>query len=376
MTGSRHLPLSFFILLLVLSWCQGSPEPGLSLPQPHIQVEPTLVLQTEMPTAVTRKVQATVVTWTPSPTSTPTPLPEPSITATATPMPTPTMTATPTLAPTITPSSSSLEMPRLDLNPDQPLPYLETFRLLTYYGSPTGWGLGILGESARDFMTRDLRAQALGLQAQSPDRFVLPTYHMVTTVADKNPGSDENYNHHVDGEMMQEWVDAAKENKIAVIIDIQPARADLQEEFDRIKHFLLEPHVHLALDPEFIVSDLQIPGTHLGQIEVEQINLIQAQMNEIALEIGINRVLIIHQFEDKMVPDKDLLEDYPHVELVIDADGVGGRGAKLADYKQYVLEPGFEYAGIKIFTRHDTGEMLTTIELMGLEPPPAVIIYQ
>ena len=374
MTGSRHLPLSLLILLLVLSWCQGSPEPELSLPQPRAQVEPTLVLQTEGPPTITRKAQATVVTWTPSPTSTLTPFPEPSNTAMVT--PTPTATATPTPVPTITPSSSSLEMPRLDLNPDQPLPYLETFRMLAYYGSPTGWGLGILGESARDFMTRDLRARALLLQAQSLDRFVLPTYHMVTTVADRNPGSDENYNHHVDGEMLQEWVDAAKESKIAVIIDIQPARADLQEEFDRIKHFLLEPHVHLALDPEFIVSDLQIPGTHLGQIEVEQINLIQAQMNEIALEIGINRVLIIHQFEDEMVPDKDQLEDFPHVELVIDADGVGGKWSKLADYKQYVLEPGFEYAGIKIFTKHDTGEMLTTEELMGLEPPPALIIYQ
>jgi hypothetical protein len=64
------------------------------------------------------------------------------------------------------------------------------------------------------------------------------------------------------------------------------------------------------------------------------------------------------------------------VELVIDADGVGSGWNKLADYKQYVQEPGLEYAGIKIFTRHDVGELLTLEELITLEPPPAVIIYQ
>jgi hypothetical protein len=225
-------------------------------------------------------------------------------------------------------------------------------------------------------MTRDLRARALQLQALSPDRFVLPTYHMVTTVADKHPGPDENYSHQVDAELLQEWIKAAKEYKLAVIIDIQPARADLQEEFDRIKHFLHDPHVHLALDPEFIVNEQQIPSSHLGQIRADQINAIQEQLNEIALEIGINRVLIIHQFEDSMVVDKAQLVDFLHVELVIDADGVGDKWNKLLDYRQYVEEPGFEYGGIKIFTRHDSGPLLTPKDLMGLEPPPAVVIYQ
>jgi len=290
--------------------------------------------------------------------------------------PTPTATATPSPEPTITPSTGALAIPRLDLNPEDPIPYLETFRLLTYYGSPTGWGLGILGESARDNMTRDLCAEALQLQALSPDRFVLPTYHMVTTVADKNPGPDENYSHQVGLELLEEWIEAANENGVAAILDIQPGRADIQEEFDRIKHLLRHPHVHLALDPEFIVTEEQIPSSNLGQIQADQINAIQAQLNEIALQVGINRVLIIHQFEDSMVMDKDSLTDFPHVELVIDADGVGGKGSKLFDYRQYAEESGFEYGGIKVFTRHDASPLLTLEEIMALEPPPAIVIYQ
>lgn len=270
----------------------------------------------------------------------------------------------------------SLAIPRLDLRPGEPIPYLETFRLLTYYGSPKGWGLGILGESSRDFMTRDLQTTALRLQALSPDRFVLPVYHMVTTVADGYPGDDEGYSHQVDLEMVEDWVAAGQEAGVGAVLDIQPGYADIQVEFDRIKHLLDHPHVHLALDPEFFMSGAQIPGQHLGQIHAGQINDIQAQLNAIALRIGINRVLIIHQFEDYMILAKEELVDYPYVDLVIDADGVGDQWNKLYDYKQYVEEPGFEYAGIKIFVKLDTEPLLTSEGLMALEPPPAVVILQ
>lgn len=267
-------------------------------------------------------------------------------------------------------------MPRLNLKPGEPLPYLETFRLFSFYGSPLGWGLGILGESSREYMTLDLQAQALQLQALCPDRFVVPTYHMVTTVADNFSGADENYSHQVAIAILEDWVATANENGIAVILDIQPGLADIQEEFDRIKHLLEFPQVHLALDPEFIVGEGQIPGSHLGKIDADQINSLQAQLNEIALKIGINRVLIIHQFVDSMVENKDQIVDYPHVELVIDADGVGGKWTKLADYQQYAEEPGFDFLGIKIFTRHDPAPQLTLEELMDLAPAPALIIHQ
>ena len=287
-------------------------------------------------------------------------------------------TPQPTLgpAPTTTPSTQSLDLPLLVPSPGDPVPYLETFLLVSYYGSPTGWGLGILGESERDAMTRDLQQAALQIQALSPGRFVIPTYHMVTTVADSIPGADENYRHQVELELIDDWVAAAESYGIACILDIQPGRADIQTEFDRIKYLLDSPHVHLALDPEFTVGEQQIPGASLGSLDAEQINAIQAQMDDIAVRIGVRRVLILHQFTDSMLPDKDQLDDYPYVELIIDADGVSTVSNKLHDYNQYVTEPGFEYAGIKVFTRHDTPPLLSPEQMMQLEPPPALVIYQ
>ncbi len=131
-------------LLLVLARCSDNSGSELSIPQILIQREQANVpVPASIATIPALPTRTTVPTWTSSP-SYPTWTLSPTYTATPSPAP----TWTPTVAPTITPSTTTLEIPRLDLNPDEPIPYLETFRLLTYYGSPTGWGLGILGESA------------------------------------------------------------------------------------------------------------------------------------------------------------------------------------------------------------------------------------
>lgn len=346
---------------------------------------PTLAPLASVPTAAPAASTAPLVlsrsptqapSATPTPTDTPTSTVTPTETATATPSPTPTPTDTPTVEPSITPSTDSLSLPALVLVPSQPIPYLETFRLVTYYGSPDGGGLGILDANPREVMARDVRRMAYRYQVRSPDRFAVPAFHIVTTVADSQPGSDGNYSHQVEMEIVEDWVSAANETGTAVIIDIQPARADIQEEYDRVKHLLRHPHVHLALDPEYVMTDEQVPGQHLGQIHADQINALQAQLNEIALEVGINRVLIVHQFEDEMVVEKEKLIDYPYVELVIDADGVSSGLIKLMDYFQYAEEPGFEYGGIKIFFKYDDEPLLAPEELMQLDPPPALVVYQ
>jgi hypothetical protein len=374
------------VALLALTGCRD----GAFLLRPARQPIFTL-MPTAVPVVLTPTVAALDPTPTPpAPTATATPVatptsapPTPTRTRepTATPTPTSTFTRTPsptpTPEPTSTPALDVLTLPPLDLVPWQPKPYLETFRLVTFYGSPLGWGLGILGENGRDETTRNLKAAALEVQALSPDRFVVPTYHMVSTVADGHPGGDGDYSHQVSLEKLEDWVAHANENGLACILDLQLGFADLQTEFDRIKHLLYYPHVHLALDPEFIMTEEDaIPGEKLGTISIYQINLIQAQLSYIALEIGLNRVLIVHQFEDEMLPNKDQLYDFPYVELVIDADGYGGKWTKVKDYQQYVGELGFEYGGIKIFLREDTPPLLTLEEVFWLDPLPAVIIYQ
>lgn len=277
---------------------------------------------------------------------------------------TPAITATPTAVPT-----ASYHLP---LNPAQPQGYLSQFRLVAFYGSPTGPGLGILGELPREQMHQQLLATVAQYEPFS-DRLILPAYHLVTTVANPHPPV---YSHQVNIELIERWVAEAAALETAVILDIQPGQANLISEFERLAPLLHQPHVHLAIDPEFTMSAWQVPGVNIGQLYAEQINNIQAHLNAIGAEIGLNRVLILHQFSPAMLPDKALIEDFPYVEILIDGDGVGSSEAKIRNYTTYATEPAFEFGGFKLFPTDGDYPVMTPAEVMNLTPQPVLIIYQ
>lgn len=362
-----------------------------SLPSPEPATSPTTTATpTQTAAPLPTETSTATVTATTTPTQTNTPLPTETSTATATatlPPPTatntvppqPTATAVPatntpippTTPPQPAPSGSSYHIPQ---TPGNPQPYLSQFRLVTYYGSPLGWGLGILGESSRSQMTRALRETAAAYIPYSAGRTVLPTYHMVVLVANPHPPS---YFHRVDMAVLEEWIAAAEAEEIAVILDMQPGRGDIMAEFYRLRPLLYHPHVHLAIDPEFTMNDEQIPGQNIGQLYAATINAVQAELEQIAIEIGVNRVLIVHQFLDRMLPDKEAIVNYPHVELVIDGDGVGANRVKIENYLQYASEPGFEYGGFKLFPTDGDYPVMSPNDVMTqLAPPPVIIIYQ
>lgn len=329
-------------------------------------------------TSTSLPILETSPTITAAPSETSTPVPPPSATPDTTPTPLPTLEPSPTITPTSTETSTPVPSPSAtpDLAADgTPAPYLSRYRLVTYYGSPSGPDLGVLGAWPRHILAERLRETAAQYQALSPYHRVLPTFHIITTVADAIPGEVGKYSHHLGLEIIADWVAAARSESAAVILDIQPGHASIEEEFGRIQYYLYSPHVHLALDSEFTMEGGQIPGLTLGQIYAQQINEVQARLNDIAVEIGTNKVLIVHQFEGHMVPDKAAIADYPYVELVFDADGFGHPDAKSGDYGQYAAEPGFEYGGFKLFFEWDY-PLMSPAQVMALDPPPMVIIYQ
>lgn len=221
--------------------------------------------------------------------------------------------------------------------------------IVAFYGGPLGRGLGVLGNSAPEKMLEQLRAQTAEYQNILTGTQVIPAFHMVVTVADKYPGDDKDYNHRVDGAVIQKWIDWAKQENVWVILDIQPGRGDVMTEIDQITPFLYQPHVQLAVDPEFMVGAKDIPGDQIGQIDGETINRIQDRLDQIATTIGMTKVLILHQFDDRMLKNKNQMLNYENVEVVWDADGFGGSYSKVQDYNQYRAEGGFEYGAIKLF---------------------------
>jgi hypothetical protein len=335
---------------------------------------------TSMPTPLPAPPTFTPV---PAPTATPTPIGTATPTATPTVTPTPTITSTPTEtatpAPTDTPEPTETPtraptpqpVPPVGAAPGAPVPYLSRYQLVTYYGSPWGRGLGILGNQPREDTLRLLQNVAWEYQQYS-NQYVMPAYHMVTTVANANPPE---YRHLVDLVTIENWVASGNANGVASILDIQPGRMDIMGEVERIRHLLYYPHVHLAIDPEFAMNDEQIPNVHVGQFYADQVNQVQAELQQIAVEMGVNRVLILHQFKDTMLPDKHLIQDFPNVELVIDSDGTFNTDIKIYNYNLYANQAAFEYGALKLFYVYDDW-LMTPEQVMLLSPQPKIIIYQ
>ncbi|MBE9506451.1 MAG: hypothetical protein IMY86_00240, partial [Chloroflexi bacterium] len=282
---------------------------------------------------------------TPMPTPTPTPAPTLTPTPTSTPTPTPTDTPTPTPTDTPTPIPTDTPMPEpteppppeptTDPQPDggpvptrdcsQPPPPQSAIRgrrMIAYYGT-TGPGLGILGRYDMETTISLLFDQIAPYRQLDPCVEIVPAFHIITTVADGHPGGDGDYNHRMPHETIRPWIDSVAAVGGVSVLDLQLGRADMHTELNLIEPLLRLPGVHLAIDPEFIVGEGQVPGTNLGHISGEAVNEAQAWLNGIAEQVGEQKILVIHQFDDRMVVNKGVIQDYPMVNLVWDADGFG-----------------------------------------------------
>lgn len=254
-------------------------------------------------------------------------------------------------------------------------PLLDGRRLIAYYGTPLGPGLGILGRQGITRTLALLMEQTRVYRNLDPAVETIPAFHMVTTIADDFPGPDGDYNHRVSHETVRRWVEGIDAAGGWSIVDLQPGRGNLMDEVVAVEPLLRNPNVHLAVDPEFIVNDSQVPGEDLGQITGSQINQVQVRLEQIARSTGQRKMLVIHQFDGRMVAGKEEILDYPLVDVVWDADGFGTPGSKVGDYDRYKTEAGFEYGGFKLFYEYDE-PLMTPEEVLSLDPPPGLVIYQ
>ncbi|MBI2942491.1 MAG: LysM peptidoglycan-binding domain-containing protein [Chloroflexi bacterium] len=248
-------------------------------------------------------------------------------------------------------------------------------RLLTYYGNPWSAQMGILGELSPSELVSALRRRA-ALYEAAGGKPVQPAIHFIATVAQASAGADGLYRFRMPHDAIEEYAQLAEQNGMLLILDIQPGLAWTQDELEPIRKFLVRPYVHLAIDPEFDMGPGQRPGIQLGSMSANTINFVVRWLADLVEQNGLpNKVLIVHQFDASMIRNKGAIVDDPRVDLVIDMDGFGGQGIKMKHYQWYVHDELIEYAGIKLFFTQDTN-LMTADEVMALDPPPDVIIYQ
>ena len=245
-------------------------------------------------------------------------------------------------------------------------------QILSYYGNPYAVGMGILGEIEPDELVSRLLAHAAEYDALNGDMGVRPALHIVWATAQPSEGRDGTYLQYVDKRTMQEYIDLACRNGLLVFIDLQIGRSDVASEVEKALPFLEQPHVHLALDPEFAMPPGEVPGESIGTIDAEDVNAAQRMVQAFVEEHGLtDKIVIVHQFLDTMITRRDLVARYPGVRLSIDMDGFGPAEIKRVKYGWFA-QPA-DYSAIKLFFKHDP-DLMSETDVLALQPD--IIIYQ
>jgi hypothetical protein len=240
------------------------------------------------------------------------------------------------------------------LPPVAPGAILPAHRIVAFYGNPLVPAMGALGQGSPDQMLARLQQQATAYAAADPSRPVQPALELIAVVAEGSPGADGTYRLRMPPDLIDQVAQWAARRHDPLILDVQAGRSPVLTEVRALLPYLRRPNVHLALDPEFAMAGDQVPGQVFGSIDATTINQVSQTLADLVTSGRLPpKVLIVHRFREDMLTNYRAIQLDPRVQLVIDMDGVGGPGAKLAAYAAYVHDQPVQYAGVKLFYQQD-----------------------
>lgn len=254
----------------------------------------------------------------------------------------------------------------------RPVLDLDHHRAVALYGVPGVPVLGALGEgSARDARRR-IEAQAAPYrEADTP---VVEVFEMLATVAQASPGRDGDYSEPVPIEDLREYLGEIRLIGGHVVLDFQPGRALFLDQIREIEELIIQPDVHVALDPEWDMLPGERPAQVVGHTPAAEINEVMAYLDTLVRRHRLPpKVVIVHQFQEQMIRDRPDLDPPPTVQLVLQMDGHGPPSLKTGNYRR--LHDARFFGGFKLFYRRDV-PLLGPADVLALDPQPEFVSYQ
>lgn len=250
------------------------------------------------------------------------------------------------------------------------------WRIVAMYGTDRSERLGVLGEQGPRAAAE--RLAEIAAPYEQGDRPVLPAFELIATLATSDPGDGGLHRLPASEDFVQRYLDAARRYGIYLILDIQPGRSDFLTEAKRYERFLREPDVGLALDPEWRTEWPATPGGgHVGQVDAAEVNAVGEWLAGLVAEEGLpEKLLVVHQFQERMITNREQLREPPGIALTIHMDGHGTRAQKLDTYSKVRVDPPWHNA-LKLFYDEDV-DMYRPEEVLGgaFQPVPELITYQ
>ncbi|MGV1003938.1 MAG: hypothetical protein ACOYEV_04040 [Candidatus Nanopelagicales bacterium] len=250
-------------------------------------------------------------------------------------------------------------------------------RYVAIYGHPSGPALGLLGEQSPEKSVTRVKALAKKYQPYTEDQFI-PAFEIIATVASGAKGDDGNYSNEWGVDVLQPYIDAARENGVYVVLDLQPGRADFLDQAKQYEELLKDPAVGLAMDPEWKLTKDQKPMVQIGTVQVAEVNRVITWLADLTRDNHLpQKMLLLHQFRPDMITGREDL-DMSRDELgyVAQMDGNGPLGAKISTWNAVREDSpkGLRW-GWKNFIDEDAPTP-TAAQTMAIVPKPYWVSYQ
>jgi hypothetical protein len=256
-------------------------------------------------------------------------------------------------------------------------------RIVAYYGNPHSKKMGVIGEYPEAQMLGMLDRTVAAWKAADPKTPVIPAIHLVSVVAQGSPGADKMWRRRETPQMIEKTYAWAKAKKGLLFLDIQASHSTLQQELPPLLKYLERPDVHLGVDPEFYMhhdKEGVRPGAKIGTMMASDINHVIRALDKLVAEKNLPpKILVVHRFTKRMVPDAENIKPTSRVQVVMHMDGWGPPWLKFDSYRDYVVDHPVQFTGFKIFYHNDTKKgdaLLTPAELVQLRPRLSYIQYQ
>jgi hypothetical protein len=248
-------------------------------------------------------------------------------------------------------------------------------RIVALYGHPGSTVLGALGE--QDLDATVARAREVAAPYGADGAVVVPAFEIITTIASAEAGPRGDYSRRADPELIRPFIERAAEEGFHVVLDLQPGRTDFLEQAQEYEEFLREPHVGLALDPEWRLEDDQVHLQQIGSVAAEEVQRVVDWLAELTREHRLpQKLLVLHQFRFSMLPDRDMIEPRPELAIVIHMDGQGPIQTKYETYAAITAGAEDRWVwGWKNFYDEDDPTP-TPDEVLALDPLPWFVSYQ
>ena len=255
-------------------------------------------------------------------------------------------------------------------------------RIVAYYGNLYSTGMGILGALPENQMLEKLQNEARNWEKADSSTPVQPALHYIAVTAQRSPGPSRKYRLRMPFHQIDRVLQMAKKIDALVFLDIQVGHSTLEEEIPALKEYLLLPHVHLGIDPEYSMKGGEVPCRVIGTFDAADINYATNYLAELVREQNLPpKILVIHRFTKAMVTNYKKINTLPEVQIVMNMDGFGYPAKKMDTYKHWIAGEPVQFTGFKVFYKNDVQNknwplVMSPSEILNLYPSPVYIQYQ